>query len=859
MPLPLRFVCAASLGLALLAAAPPPAVAQRGALPAGGPQALIDASARVEPDDPDHAVALLESAVTQAADAGQPALEAEARRRLASAHRRRRDDSKAIPELRRARELLAAAGDRGAELRVEVDLADVCWAVGDTESARAHAQSAANTARAIGDADGFARAAEALVYYLPATIDRAALRREALALTGPDGARIACGVMHNYADDLFNEGRGAEAFDLATQARVCFQRAGRPDREGRVLVSLGRLYRQHGRLDDALAQYRAALALHDRPDSLDDYGAAQATNAIAVTLALMGRFDEARVHYEAALERARRRVPGVVGVLIANLGGFYLDVGQYREALALLDEGLARGAGAPHLPRRLIQRGTALMRLGRTAEAQADFDRAVTLTASLAAEEMSMARQFRAGFHIAQARFAEAADDLRVALDGIEALRAKSVPSDAMRRTFLDQRETVFGTMIELLAAQGKAGEALEIAERARARAFLDLRADRAGDGALARPATVDEARRAAARHGSTIVAYWVGPTSTSIWVVRPDREPALVTVPVLRTRLTALVGATAGIDAGGSVVRGLLMTARAQRAPWRELDALLIAPIRHLLPRQRGSRLTIVPHGPLLPLSFAALSPRGGGVLLEAHDIHYVPAIAMLAAAPAEADSAARRGRGALLVGDPGALRGEPAGDSLPALPWARREVRAIRAALGPDTAELTDADASEGRVRAAIGHRRVVHFATHGVVSNEPARPSYIALQPSPGDDGRLLADEIYDLPLDADLVVLSACRTALGPIAGDGVIGLSRAFLSAGARSVVATQWDVSDRVSYEVMRTFYARRAAGASKSRALRAAQLAALRGLRAGTLRADGVALPEAPRLWAGFVLIGEP
>jgi CHAT domain-containing protein len=143
--------------------------------------------------------------------------------------------------------------------------------------------------------------------------------------------------------------------------------------------------------------------------------------------------------------------------------------------------------------------------------------------------------------------------------------------------------------------------------------------------------------------------------------------------------------------------------------------------------------------------------------------------------------------------------------------------------------------------------------------VVSNATTSPSFLALHPSSDGDGRLLADEIYDLRLDADLVVLSACRTALGPVEGDGVIGFARAFLSAGARTVVATQWDVSDRVSYEVMREFYARRARGGSNSQALRGAQLAVLRALRAGTIRADGAVLPETPRLWAGFVLTGEP
>jgi len=268
------------------------------------------------------------------------------------------------------------------------------------------------------------------------------------------------------------------------------------------------------------------------------------------------------------------------------------------------------------------------------------------------------------------------------------------------------------------------------------------------------------------------------------------------------------------------------------------------------------GSRLTIVPHGPLFALSFAGLRDAGGRTLLEAHDLHYVPAIAALAeAAPASRPAA----QGALLVGDPGPLQTEPGAEPLPALPWARREVAAVRAALGPDTTLLTGGDASEAAVRAALAGRRVLHFATHGVVSNATTSPSFLALHPSSDGDGRLFADEIYDLRLNADLVVLSACRTALGPVEGDGVIGFARAFLSAGARSVVATQWDVSDRVSYDVMREFYARRAQGASKSAALRGAQLAVLRALRAGTIRDGGVALPETPRLWAGFVLTGEP
>ena len=105
----------------------------------------------------------------------------------------------------------------------------------------------------------------------------------------------------------------------------------------------------------------------------------------------------------------------------------------------------------------------------------------------------------------------------------------------------------------------------------------------------------------------------------------------------------------------------------------------------------------------------------------------------------------------------------------------------------------------------------------------------------------DGRLTADETYDLDLDAELIVLSGCRTALGPIMGDGVIGFTRGFLAAGASSVVATMWDVPDQTSFEVMRAFYRalvgtggtpNRAVG--KSRSLRQAQLDRAARARAG-------------------------
>jgi CHAT domain-containing protein len=813
--------------------------------------------------------ALLETVRDRAHADGLVAPEIEALLRLSKAYAFRNDLDTAVALIARARSLASGAQRPEDEARAILQLASVQYsqrrrgqpptdqkaAPRPDESPIELARDAYTRFKAIGSTRGMAMAAEALVYYLPDGPELEAIQTEAMALPLVDGQPPACAVFHAAGDHLFNAGRLAEAYTLVTRAIACLHARRDLDAEANAHVSLGRVYRAHGRLEQALAEYVLAQTLLTRPRSTEVRAAVQATNAIAVTLQLMGRFEEARASFEDALTRARSAAPATLPFLLANLAGLDLWMGRDAEALAALDEAMQRDPATPYLPLRLGQRAMALAALGRPDEALVDASRAVELSTLRGVEAQVTTRRIRARLLGQLGRFDEAETDLRAAMDTVERVRANAVPSDVMRRGFHEWHQEIFETAIDMLGRQQKADAALETAERARARAFLDLRAEQTKAPTAPQPATVADAQRLATRLRSTIVAYWVGPTTLSIWVVRPGRAVRIVRLPVLATRLTTLIRLASGVGDDRTASRGLLVTERAQHAPWRELDSYLIAPIATWLPSTPGSRLTIVPHGPLFALSFAGLRDTSGRYLLERHDLHYVPAIAVLpAVAPAR-----RAATGALLVGDPGRIPGEPGAEDLPDLPWARREVDAVRGSLGSTATVLAGNDAIESRVRAAIGGRRVLHFATHGVVSNEPNRPSYLALRPAPDSDGRFSADEIYGSTIDADLVVLSACRTALGPVEGDGVIGFTRAFLSAGARSVVATQWDVSDQVSYDVMRGFYARRAHGVSTSRALRGAQLAVLRALRAGTVVADGALLPETPRLWAGFILTGEP
>jgi CHAT domain-containing protein len=136
-------------------------------------------------------------------------------------------------------------------------------------------------------------------------------------------------------------------------------------------------------------------------------------------------------------------------------------------------------------------------------------------------------------------------------------------------------------------------------------------------------------------------------------------------------------------------------------------------------------------------------------------------------------------------------------------------------------------------------------VHLATHGLFDDIQGLNSGIALTPSGKDDGLLTASQILDLKLNAELVVLSACDTGRGRISGDGVIGLSRSFISAGVPSVLVSLWSVPDAPTALLMTEFYQNLQKGYDKAQALRQAMLTTMKN-------------NPNPVAWAAFTLIGE-
>lgn len=250
---------------------------------------------------------------------------------------------------------------------------------------------------------------------------------------------------------------------------------------------------------------------------------------------------------------------------------------------------------------------------------------------------------------------------------------------------------------------------------------------------------------------------------------------------------------------------------------------------------------------------------------MLERYAIHYLPSATLSRYVQMNEQASRERSPKRLFVAESFAARHDPQG--LDPLPGAIAEVKAIRGVVGPSM-ELENLRALEPAARAAMQDATLVHFATHAVLDDSSPLSSYLALTPSPvakspSNDGRLTAAEIYDLRIPADLIVLSACQTASGKVTGDGMLGMTRSFFSAGASSVLASLWNVADRPTEQLMLNFYRNLRQGKSKATALRLAQLQIIRALRAKKFVIDtpagSIVLPESPQLWAGFVLEGSP
>ena len=711
---------------------------------------------------------------------------------------------------------------------------------------------------------------------------------------------LEANILHFWGDRESARGDYSHAIEHYQQADRLFVtcQCRRSDR-AYVQTSIGRIMRLQGRPQQALPHYQLAMRLQIEDHDLSYLP--QTINAMAVAYGSMGEHSLAIATYKKALAVAHQiKSEPFVHFEEANLGYAYLDAGSPRQAIPLLEKAVSRQTTPTGHCIRNAQLAEAYLQVSRLAEAELESTKAVSACReSQQKDYLANAQSTHARILMKMGRLEESLAEVQSAQKVIEEIRARLIPEDAYKQGYMQRKMELYDISIEILMQLHRADEAIETAEQARARAFLDLiyssrapatestrgktvaasqkqRSEIPGEKARGQKismrvlksdahveaTSLEDIASILDRLHSTLIAYWIANGKLYIWVMRSGQPSFGTALKISPGELERLVRQTDPFASAASLDASRRREP-ANPAAWRKLYDLLIRPVEGSLPSEPGSLLTIIPAGPLFRLSFAALIDHDGHYLIERFAIHTSPAIGLFRYTEQNDHEANEHALHYLFVANPAHFPALQAGYRLPPIPGTGLEVKAIARQLPSKEVTVLDGkNANVDELLANLPRASVLHFATHAVVSDSDPFGSFLALNAEPGD-GKLTIAQVYGLRLHTRMVVLSACRTGLGEISADGVAGLSRAFFYSGAASVMATLWDVADEPTARLLPDFYRNLQSGESRSTALRNAQLTLISDLRHKRVSVHSlsgpVPLPENPAFWAAFSLSGEP
>lgn len=622
-------------------------------------------------------------------------------------------------------------------------------------------------------------------------------------------------------------GQYDEALKTFEQAAGVANTSGDRIGKAKTLENLGRVYQIKGNKKQALKQYQLALS------DLRSVGAwsrqVYVLNNLGLLAIDLGLTNRALEYFQ--LAEGTLSSSGRVGQVITyiNLGYYYTQQQKYDLAVDYLERGLswAKSNGDR------IGEAKALTGLGEIEFQRQDFRGASKILES----SITIFESLRPGLR----------DEQKISL------------AESQKRTYdLLQRSDI---------AQNKPEIALITAERGRARAFIELLAQRTSSKLnlelSTKPPSLKDIKAVAKSRDATLVSYSIiedkqgSESQLYIWVVNPQgkvdfRQLDLTVIKQeFKTSIASVSSdsrqaAAGGLDLRkprlqdyvvsfrGDVETNDLEERRKLSFP-RDAYKLLINPIKDLLPKDPNDLVIFIPQSSLFLVPFPALQTSTGKFLIEQHTIQIAPSIQTLAMKELS-DSVSQSP--ALVVGNP-----SPMPDSLSPLAGAEAEAKAIAEIL--NTTPIIGQAATETLITEKMQESKLIHLATHGLFDEHEGLQSSLAFSTTDNNGGFLTAEEILDLELAADLVVLSACNTGRGKITGDGVVGLSRSFLLAGAQSTMVSLWYVPDQSTSALMTNFYRQLQTDSNKPQALRQAMLSTMREY-------------PSPRDWAAFILVGQ-
>jgi CHAT domain-containing protein len=628
-------------------------------------------------------------------------------------------------------------------------------------------------------------------------------------------------------------GNYAQALEYSQQWLAIARSIQDSDMEGSAMSLLGIIYRSLGDSAQAIDYSQQSLAIARKIK--DRAGEAAPLGNLGLVYRSLGDYTKAIEYAKQSLVIAREiKDPLGEGAELGNLGVAYIYLGNYAKAIEYAQQQLA-------LARKIQDRqgegwalnnlGVAFLRAGKPTEAE------------------------------------------KMLVNGIqvwESMRQMLGSNDANKVSIFEGQAATYRLLQQVKVAQNNQIAALEIAERGRARAFVDLLTQGLSSGStnsvIASAPNRKQIRQIAKAQNATLVLYSIiyddfqiqgkpvgRESALYIWVIKPTREITFHQVdlkPLWQKHNASLTSLIVGNQEFLGVRSRSSFGSTQPQPDLPSLHQLLIDPIASLLPKDPNAHVIFIPQGSLFQVPFGALQDANGTYLIEKHTILTAPSIQVLDLTRQQRQKLAQKQSNsgtALVLGNPTMPSASPylgaPKQQLSPLPGAEAEAIAIAPLL--NTQAITGAQGTKAQITQKMPQASIIHLATHGLLDDVHGLRSAIALAPSGSDDGLLTAEEIFDMKLQANLVVLSACNTGQGRITGDGVIGLSRALISAGVPSVIVSLWAVPDAPTSELMQSFYQNLQNNPDKAQALRQAMLATMK-------------THPAPRNWAAFTLIGE-
>ena len=470
----------------------------------------------------------------------------------------------------------------------------------------------------------------------------------------------------------------------------------------------------------------------------------------------------------------------------------------------------------------------------------------------------------------------KAVEHYQTSIDLSNSLRILLKSKDEWKVNFRDQYQDVYTRLSRVLVEQGNIVEALFAAEKGRAQALTDLM-ESSFRGGTSQHKRGDEILAVLKKVSSDTVFQAVDKADINLWVVSEGKQ-----VHLRQSKLDGSVSENGGASQyfesfmlGIYTQLGVRSNVRCEN---RSLDALrescskvdektkehnpqpviqrseclstlydsVVKPVTDLV---EGDELLIIPDGPLWLAPYAALKDGNSKYLCESFRIRLAPSLTSLRLI-ADCPDDYHKSSGALLVGNPclAEVTDSKGEILLEQLLFAEEEVEMIGKIL--NITPITGRQATKREVLKRLSSVSLVHFAAHGCMET-----GEIALTPDPDristvpteEDYILTIGDVLNVQLRAKLVVLSCCHSGRGEIKAEGVVGIARAFMGAGARSVVVSLWAIDDEATLEFMKCFYQHLAEGKPASESLNLA----MKSLRESDKFCD-------IKHWAPFLLIGD-